>query len=293
MRHILIVGGLSVPQFDRLKKESEKLIIPTGKLICKPNKGFGRYSSIHAQDLILDAKDYIKHLQDNEEVSILLLYVNFEDDSTIKFLEPFFPFSLPLPIAPVDDQPMPNKQALRTRLNGLAETIVRASETLRRKSKRISGFTSVANLSPLLLPVGNFRAKEFVEILKGVFDNAWRCDDIPKLIKDSYRRFYSKYPLTFADENRRAMHCFSDGYLYFKSPGKNRHGFLKNHMADAHAPTCILNARSRLGGVYSHTLHYDCQACTGSLHSTYDNCHGEKMPPKEKHVNIAPNDYII
>jgi hypothetical protein len=47
-----------------------------------------------------------------------------------------------------------------------------------------------------------------------------------------------------------------------------------------------------LGGHYDYDFHFDC-APVGTLDATYPNCHSARVAPKQEHVNIAPNDFII
>lgn len=297
MTYALIVGGLPAAAFDRLKKISENRIAPGGKVFSRPNSSRGKYDPGHASHLIQSAKDYLKARPDGERVNICLIYVDYGELSTKRFVNTFFPFALPAPIQPVElDDVSLTKRERNEALNRLAANLISTSDTLRGKARLVSENTHIANLTPLLLPRKNFGGRALVHMLEHLSGALPGAEDVPALIKAAVADFFRSHPLTYPESKGHygQRHCFSDGNLFFKSPARNRHGYLRNRDADKHAPGCLLNARSRLGGSYDHTFHYDCEPCKGaSLAASYPNCHDEATSPKERHINVAPNDYII
>lgn len=287
----LVIAGLSTELFNRLRLVSEEKFAPGGKVFLSPNPWQGAYSPKYI-DKLLDSlfEDYSARRTENP-IPTLLLYVDYRENSTRQLVEKFFPFGLPLRIDVPDLTNSPNKKTKNELLNGFEKAVVEGSRKLREVSRVIAHHTDKANLNPLLLPLRNFHGRELEALLRTVFENAPYDADVGKLIDRCLKDFNSKHPWVTPDtEAQRAM---SDGTLYFKSPGKNRHGFLRNSDAGSHSRECLLNARSRLGARYSFNLHYDCTPVKGKLKPSYDNCHGHASPPKERHVNIAPNDYII
>lgn len=112
-----------------------------------------------------------------------------------------------------------------------------------------------------------------------------------QLIDAEVAAFLQTHPFVKAKGDRR---CLSDRVLFFRSPGSHRHGYYRHTISrDPHDSLCLLNARSRLGGAYDHSFHFDCEPVSGTLSKHYPNCHNQNASPKREHVNIAPNDYVI
>jgi hypothetical protein len=287
----VVVAGLPQIAFDRVRKESDNRIAPGGKVVLLPNRTTNGYSRQHADDLIARAHAVAASVEESRRFTTLLLYVNFHDASTDQLLERFFPFSLPLSIDLPETQGLSSTRALNEQLNLIATRVIEGAQRLRELSRLISDFTGVANLTPLLLPVTNFRVPAFLEMLQGLYQNVGQSKDPKALIEEAVKRFIAKSPRVYPPGESR--HCLSDGRLFFRSPGRDRHGYFRLKAAEAHNPMCLLNARSRIGGSYDYRFHYDCIPTTGRLLASYDNCHGAATLPKERHVNIAPNDFII
>ena len=142
------------------------------------------------------------------------------------------------------------------------------------------------------LPVRNFRSDHLKTMLNNLFWSLSRDASPDDLIKAETDRFIKAHPRTYpSDTDRR--HCLSDKILYFKSPGRDRHGFFRHAANKGHGADCLLNARSRLGGTFNYQFHYDCEPVKGRLASSYPNCHDSLCSlPRASHVNISPNDYV-
>lgn len=292
MTYTVVIAGLSPLAFDRLRKESENRIAPGGRVVLTPNTGSGVYAKQHGKELIAQAHKIAARLDESKQFTTLLLYTDFQDESTKRLLEDFFPFCLPLAIPPFVSPADASKRIVNEQLNAFTKAVLSASARLRSRSRVVSDFTTVANLTPLLLPHRNFRSDALDRLLRHLYGALANADDPKTLVRDAVKRFFAECPMRYAPG--QDQHCFSDGHLYFQSPGRNRHGFFRNNRADDdHSPTCLLNARSRLGGPYDYKFHYDCIPAKGSLRSEYGNCHSTPCAPKSTHVNIAPNDYIV
>lgn len=287
----IVIAGLPTLLFDRLRKEPEIKIAPGGKLFLSPNPWTQCYSPKHVDNLISQLFEYYLTRPEKDPMVTLLLYADYADESTGKLLNRFFPFAIPRRLPLPDLSAAKSTQEHNRLLNGFAADVIDASRRLRTTSNKISHKTHVHNLNPLLLPVRNFQGSELSKLLWKIYTEASYSDDPEKLLDDEIEKFLAKHPwATPPDGQKRAL---SDGVLYFKSPGNDRHGFMRNSVAKIHPIDCLLNARSRLGGKYDYCFHYDCTPVKGKLKASYDNCHGHQSPPKERHVNIAPNDFII
>lgn len=291
MRFLLVLAGLTVEQFDRVSAISASRLVPDGELVAKPNKRSGAYSPEHAAELIERANKALAAWPEQRPASVLLAYADFGEESTTELLTRFFPFSLPAPFPPLAGDGGSSRRARNEALNLFQRDLLGVTEKLRANARQIYDFTSVANLSPLLLPVRNFRDDALTEMLSALFATCGNSEAPGQLVRDAVASFRSRCPLTKAPEDAR--HCFSDGELFFRSPGKDRHGFFRNSKAAEHSPECLLNARSRIGGGFSHDFHFDCVPAKRRLAPSFSSCHGDPRPPKANHVNIAPNDYII
>ena len=292
MGYSLIIAGLTPQSFDRIRKISENRFAPGGKLILSPvTERQQPYTRRYINGLLEAAHKFTKSKNENEPVSTLLIYIDYRDQSTNDLLDAFFPFGLPLSLDPPNFKEASNKQQLNSVLNQFAEELAEAAIEIRGLSRIISEFTNVANLTPLLLPLRNFRSDGLKSTLKQLYEGLAEADDAKTFIVSTIKSFLAFHPRVRAPEDDR--HCFSDGYLYFRSPGKHRHGFFRNVATANHNVACLLNARSRIGGHFPASFHYDCIARNGPLAGEYPNCHDVGCAPgQDTHVNIAPNDFI-
>jgi hypothetical protein len=286
-----VIAGLTTPAFDRIRRESENLLAPGGKVVLTPNQAAVGYSQRHADDLIAHAHQIAASIDEVQRFKTLLLYMDFADQSTERLLDRFFPFSLPLGLEPFVSPEDTGKRVRNERLNELATRVVVGSRRLRERSRLISAFTDVANLTPLLLPLRNFRSESLRAMLRTLYRQLASSPNPEELIKTEIRDFFAQCPRTHAGTEVR--HCFCDGELYFRSPGKHRHGYFRQSPSGGHLSSCLLNARSRIGGSYDYRFHYDCEPKKGRLRTAYEDCHGAMTVAKSTHVNIAPNDFII
>lgn len=289
MKTVMILAGLSVEAHDRIRRENASSFAPNGKLIVKPLPSEG-YTAAYAKTIIDEAHSYVHSLKENDEACILMCYVGGQDNAENTFLANFFPFALVRNINPIDTSTANSKNEKNKILNDYFRYILSETIQLRGISRSVKEKTEIRNLTPLLLPVVNFRSDVFIGLMNSLFHNLGRSTNVSLLLQNSIDEFFRHHPKARPNGDRR--YCFSDGRMYFKSPGSDRHGFRRTN-GTGHTNTCLLNARSRLGGTFDHQFHYDCSAVKGSLAAGYPNCHGVLTPPKPTHVNIAPNDYII
>ena len=295
MFDVVLVAGVPVQVFDKLSKESGKRFAPNGRFISKPSvwEGYDREAETR---FINEIYQYVISLPERAKVSVSLLYVDYENDSTRRFVEGFFPFALVRPVEPFRTTHCTTKQSANQQMNSYLALINEELDQLKQRRSIIKLHTEVHNLTPLLLPVRNFRNAAFHEMLRRLFESAGVCLELKAKLNEEIRLFFQRCPRVYPPTSGRAprgQHCMSDGILYFASPGRDRHGHLRTRDAALHEQRCLLNARSRLGGWYDHSLHYDCEPVRGSLDRFYRNCHFSEVAPSAHHVNIAPNDYII
>lgn len=291
MPYALVIAGLDQQSFDRVKTESEKRLAPNGSVVIAPTRADGVYGETYISDLVLRTHRLAATFGVRDPFQTLLLYADHANASTSNLLDRFFPYSLPLGFRPFAAEPNSTKAQIRQELNELADRVKDGATTLRSCARVVSEHTEVANLTPLLLPLRNFHADALPNMLQAIYRNVAASRDPKALIAREVQRFFNDSPRTNAPGQTR--HCLSDGRLYFQSPGKHRHGHFRDGSSADHLPTCLLNAKSRIGGVYDPYFHYDCIPTKGALLSSYPSCHDQQTKPKPDHVNIAPNDCII
>lgn len=293
---VMIISGLPEVAFRRVSSIPMKKFVPSGRLLTKPVLYPGSYPHQQAAEYIEEAHSYAASLPEATRISVLLAYVDYGDQTTRRFVDSFFPFALSRALDPLDLTGVTRAHTKNHRLNEYARYLMRVARDLIARAGTITAETSAANLTPLLLPVRNFHEDEFGEILWRLYDELGAAAEPQAVLKAAKDEFLSKCPLTHPEEKGRQkrQHCFSDGKLYFQSPGNHRHGYYRHKNEEGHKFECLLNARSRLGGRYDHSFHFDCRPVKGKhLSPHYPNCHDEECAPGKGHVNIAPNDYVI
>ena len=235
-------------------------------------------------------RDRVLALSEDEKVRCTIAYVDYEGAGTARFIQAFFPFALKRAIRPLIIDENGNASAKRRAVSQYVEYLVAEAQDLRSRAALISEHTHIHNLTPLLLPQANFSSRHYQAIMADLWTHLGTTPNVGTAIRAATNTFLHHHPKAIAPGDEQS--CLSDGTLLFRSPGRHRHGYYRHQAGQGHRSTCLLNARSRLGGSYAHSFHYDCMPVR-SLASSYPNCHGAPVAPKERHVNIAPNDAII
>ena len=293
MKTVVVLAGLPVEAHDHVRAVSSKRFAPDGYLALKPIKGNFGYPQKQVSEYIDEICRYMAGLDESTQVSVSLAYVDYGDQSTQAFVEGFFPFAIKRPLSAYrpEEHPHLNKNQRASKRNEYVKTLITEVAALRDRAALVHERTNVHNVTPLLLPIRNFRSGALTAMLSKLYHEVGVHPDPRQLLEQEVGKFLAAHPRVRPPNSQ--MSCFSDGALFFKSPGNNRHGFYRHTNKGGHVSECLLNARSRLGGTYDYTFHYDCTQVRGSLASRYPNCHGGDGQPKPTHVNIAPNDYVI
>lgn len=289
-KHVVVLAGLSVEIHDLVRARSAGRFVPHGRLVVKPLSRRVQYSDDYALSIMKEVHHYATSLPEREPLSIIVCYVNSGDAAVELFIKRFFPCALIVSLQPFrPGHWWNNNNALKAQLNDYVDYLESESRRSIDLSFRVKRFTDIQNLTPLLLPLRNFRSTALRDMLTSLFWNLSINDQPEELISTAVDRFFHSHPRIKAGTDSR--HCYSDGMLYFQSPGRHRHGYFRNN-SGSHRLECLLNARSRLGGPYKYDFHYDCEPVKGKLASEYPNCHDAFSRPKPDHVNICPNDYV-
>ena len=289
MTEIIVVAGLSSATFDAFSKISIKRLLPGGIIISQPVRWRG-----YAWDIAEQVKGKIARaildLEEDSPVNVGLLYVDYGDDTTEFLVENFFPFALPRPIKNFAPESFGEGSLKGKRQREFERHISEEVRSLSRRLSAVRSFTQVHNLTPLLLPLRNFRSRALRDMLWRIYSQGGTSADLEDFISTEVAAFKAQHPRV--QPSGSSQTCFSDSELFFQSPGRHRHGFFRHSdLGNGHKVDCLLNARSRLGGSYEHTFHFDCQPVR-RLSRAYPNCHDEPRPPKAGYVNISPNDFI-
>src|ERR1700730_36560 len=165
MRCVLMMAGLSVDVHDRVRAVSADRFVPNCRLIIKPISKYVRYSTAYARAFIDEAYSYAASLPEDEEVSLVLCYVNNSDDETVEFVQTFYPYCLPIPLQPIDHQGAANRNEWNRRTSLYLAYLQKESRRGRELALQVKRFTNVHNLTPLLLPIRNFKSNSLHEML--------------------------------------------------------------------------------------------------------------------------------
>ena len=276
----IVIACLSVAGFDELRRESDRRLAPSGNLFARPVKkpGYPREAARQYQE---EMRDRILALPETVQISVTIAYVDYSDESTKQFIDAFRPFALVRPIEPLNEH---------HHGRAYGEYLVDQAKELRSRASRVSEFTNIANVTPFLLPYRNFDSLHHEEMVARLYNSLGAVDDIAGLMQTEKNKIAQYHPRVKPPKGQQS--CYSDGRLFFKSPGRARHGYFRHTRDQGHHPSCLLSARCRFGGSYPHDLHYDCEPVK-QLEASYPNCHGTPTRPGANHVNICPNDYII
>lgn len=286
--NILCLSGLSGAFLERAHSIKRDDLAPNGHVEIVPLQG-ARYSPVDTEILVHKIHRYLLKLRENEPVRIMILAPDFGDEATVNFLNSFFPYASVRSFQLPDVSLGPN--ALRMALNKFEKAILREAKALRNIVNVVSFETDRTNKTPLLLPIRNFVGRGLRELIDDLYSKLPRSDDPQGLIGSAIKKFLATHPAVKPPSSPKP--CFSDGALYFKSPGSDRHGYYRHLSQNAHDPSCLLAARSRLGGNYKFDFHFDCEPVKGNLKRAYPNCHNGNVRPQKSYLNIAPSDYII
>ena len=243
-------------------------------------------------DFFLDAlAKRIEALKILDEVSIVVVYAAYEGAETERFVGTFFPFALCAPVAPFYPDQAPKAQR-RSVLMAFVDEVERTVASTRAKARAVRDALSGQPLSPLLLPLRNFKSEIVRPEIQALFGELPRQDDAKARLDSAVAAITTAHPLRRLQNGSRAAYFQDDRTLRFKSPGKDRHGMARA-LGDGHRPDCLINSRVRLGAPFDTLLHYDCDYGRGNVDRDYPNCHGESQAPAAKtHANIAPSDAV-
>jgi hypothetical protein len=230
-----------------------------------------------------------------EDVAILLAYVDYGGEATSLFVRRFFPFALTAPIRPFYPTSAPPHER-RHNLLLCVDDIKAVVAGLRVRARAVRNFLSgVENLTPLLLPLRNFRSNVLKPQIEKLFYGLGTVENLRAELDKAKQAILARHPLQRLQGRGEHKSFFQDDRdLRFKSPGRNRHGMARLvDRGHGHEPRCLINSRVRLGGPFDALFHYDCDYEHGGVNPSYPNCHGAGTAPAvSTHVNIAPSDAI-
>ncbi len=210
----IVIAGLSVAGFDELRRESERRLAPSGNLFARPVRkpGYPKDAALKYQQ---DMCDRILALPETAQISVTIAYVDYADETTKQFIDAFRPFALVRPIEPLEKH------------NGAyGEYLVEQALELRSRASRVSEFTNIANVTPFLLPYRNFDSPHNEEMVENLYNSLGVADDIAGLMKTEKNKIAQYHPRVKPPKGQQS--CYSDGRLFFKSPGRARHGYFRH-----------------------------------------------------------------
>ncbi|MBD3817783.1 MAG: hypothetical protein IE912_02555 [Brevundimonas diminuta] len=285
---LVIIAGADRALFDTLSATSANAFAPNGARILRPAPD--GLTEEHSAQLIAAARTTLKSLKETQPVNTIVLAITEPEVDDEFFRQSFFPFALYRRIDAPDFSKARSTNERNRMRNAFSETLKAAARDSRDRANIVKGHVSKANGSPFILPVRNFQSDHLSKLLSTIFAELPVARDPKALLAAAEQEFLRNLPYTTPPGSDRR--CLSDRRHYFKSPGRHRHGYYQNSQDSQHGQTCLINARSRLGGAMPHDFHFDCSP-TKRLDREYADCHDRLHPPKGTYINIAPSDAII
>lgn len=289
MQYLVCMAGLPVEVVNEIRSNSERFTAAKGnapivKPVREPYTLLGGMATAYLQDLAAR----ISTLDPSAQVSVILVYVDYQNEETKSFVGRFCPFALASPIRPFYPNLAPKKRR-RSELLLYVEEIYQKIVDLRQRAGVVRDVLSGQNFTPLLLPMRNFQSAILGAELNGAFANFAVVQNPRAFLCTVSNNILQHHPLKQMDRDR----WFEDSRrLRFKSPGTNRHGMVRG-VAAGHRPECLIAGRVRFGGPFDALFHYDCNYKRRGLNASYPNCHDAQCAPaSQTHVNIAPNDAV-
>ncbi|RYF30955.1 MAG: hypothetical protein EOO23_03920 [Comamonadaceae bacterium] len=297
MRYLICIAGYDPRAVDHLRSLPPVKFAESrdrDDIVLIPMRGT-RYPYDYASRCLDALAARLQSLSIHTEVSILLAYVDYGDETTQALVHAFYPFALAhsVPAFHYDAAP---KDERRHRLRDMEAQVDATVRRLRDRAALVRDAYSGRVPNPLLLPLSNFRSQQVQPEIEALFHGLPTMERPDQALREARERIGAAYPaqllVTSGRRKKKASYMEDDRGLRFKSPGADRHGMARLQSA-RHAPGCFLGSRVRLGGPFDPLLHYDCETDRGGLDRVYPNCHGDATEPAAStHVNIAPNDAV-
>lgn len=291
MKYIIGYAGIPAYFYSEIEKKKATLVGGNAEFVGLPlGPNLNVYEHRHIR-FFFDAFQK-KITEKNENIAFVIIYIRAEPSSTERFVEAFFPTTL---MVPVDWQQLSGTahQEARSK-NELLDKLFVATKIAKEALLVLNEeLIQRSNKTPLLLPVRNFRSKEFRDWLNSLQDGLIQSEDKTSFLKDAISRIQQNHPLRKIGSQVRP--CYVDDLeVEFHSPGSDRHGLLRWNMGNIHEAHCLIGSRCRLGAPYDPRFHYDCKKGERNLRSNLFGCHSESavMHEGRPHLNIAPNDFV-
>jgi len=303
----VVVAGVPLTLANIFAQDREKRLAEGKRhIIWSPVQeaipSYKKYYVDRLQGLFLKSlREYLpeRELSNGEYIksTAVLIYVNYSNDisGVDTLVRSFFPalFSLPIPeliATRLINQP---RSRLEREANVLVENIRRkirvAEKILPALEKEL---TSRANKTCLLLPQAQFRSEKLGSFYTKLQAELLRTPEAFACVREEVRKF-EQSGLDQVKEGDTSSFV-DDRHLIFRSPSKNRHGFMRYSSSHGHPASCFTRSRFRLGAAYDPRFHYDCISKKGVLASDWRSCHQQefRLPDGREHINIAPNDNV-
>ncbi len=291
---LFIVGGLTRPHWDRLKKRTDE-IIPLGDLLIgKPITGRSLSASLtngYADELIEYLSDHLRQRPQDADQGVGLLFGTPIPAQAAAFASRFFPFLLTQHFLAPDKVEGTEKEQSQ-QFNKLRPHLAAAAVGLRRAVAAMQQeIVKQRNRTPLLLPLLNFRSEHLESTLQHLANSLPAADNPTRALSDACLRFRKSHPMISESGQQSFFQDARD--VSFKSPGRHCHGNIVGQAMADHDSTCYVRGILRLGAQVAEGFHYDCTKGKAPFQGEFPNCHGAVAKQIGKpHLNIFPNDFI-
>lgn len=298
MKFMFAYLGIPIKIFDKIHADRNKINIGNSDTFIGSPHPDGSYTyqmgSLHRiKDKFIEQLELDK--KNNTTTAFAIIFIKYNDDNLRLIEEFFFPSILTF--------------AIDWKLNGITTAKINSSKnelmaileknTTRARNALIAldkELTEKLYRTPLLLPIKNFRAKEFLreqlKTLQNNLQNDLHINPTEQLALFT-TKFNSQYPMQAIPQDRFKKHYIDDHKVIFRTPcSRDLHGKPQTHDATHKGVQCIIGSFRRLGAPFNICFHYDCIKGNRLIGNFYT-CHLEESTYKgNPHINIAPNDYI-
>jgi alkanesulfonate monooxygenase SsuD/methylene tetrahydromethanopterin reductase-like flavin-dependent oxidoreductase (luciferase family) len=228
---IVIIAGLKGDLFKMAAGMSANVFAPSGTLILRPTGG--ALDKGYASDLLAHAREAARSVDERVAINVIVVVVAGDDEDDTSFKAEFFPFALYKRLTAPKYPPGLSRNRTNFVTNQFSVQLKKGVIDARHRADLVKGFVSKANMTPLLLPQGNFRSAHLQAMLENIYADIGNAADPNELIKEATKAFEAAVPYTKPPGSDRR--CFTDGHHFFKTPGRHRHGYYRNSDDESHA----------------------------------------------------------
>jgi hypothetical protein len=285
-------AGIPPEVYDAVYRERAHICGDNCEFVSEPctSAAWHSYSQSHANFFLRKFANLVATDHDNllRDTGFALLYIAYEEQSTRRLVEQFFPSTFCYRVEWHPDWTTPT--TVRRSQNDLVQSLRRSTDEVRRALPPLKKeVLERHNRTPLLLPIKNFHSRFLAPEIRGLQEALRAEKDKAGTIRRTVGILEQRCPLQ-RDGGKYRRFFIDDRNVEFEPPGRVRHAFARPQ--SGHPFSCLLGGRRRLGAPYDRAFHYDCTKGRGNIRELFYGCHEPQVMREAEHLNIAPNDFV-